>query len=187
MKLRFDFVSNSSSSSFVLRGEYAAKGIRLLKRIVESCEVPWEVENEIVLHVHALNKNMPALSRLLDDDNYGNYGRCSPGYDCENGNSPNERSWHSIEVSLSESGLSKLTDEALEKIDDIEFYLGDGHTPTLVLKLLYIFFQKNGCCPDALNTERDFMCPDCKEDFMYALARGIPAEEKEEERNERAC
>lgn len=187
MKLRFDFVSNSSSSSFVLRGEYAAKGIRLLKRIVESCEVPWEVENEIVLRVHALNKNMPALSRLLDDDNCGNYGRCSPGYEYESGNSPDERSWHSIEVSLSESGLSKLTDEALEKIDDVEFYLGDGLTLTLVLKLLYIFFQKNGCCPDALNTEQNFMCPDCKEDFMYALACSIPAEEKEEEGNERAC
>lgn len=141
MKLRFDFVSNSSSSSFILRGEYAAKGIRLLKRIVESCEVPWEVENEIVLHVHALNKNMPALSRLLDDD-YDNYGRYTSRYGYENSNPPDERSWHSIEVPLSESGLSKLTDEALEKIDDVEFYLSDGHTLTLVLKLLYIFFQK---------------------------------------------
>lgn len=179
MKLRFDFVSNSSSSSFILRGEYAAKGIRLLKHIVESCEIPWEVENEIVLHVHALNKNMPVLSRLLDDNNYDNYGKCSSSYDCENSNSPDERSWHSIEVPLSESGLSKLTDEVLKKIDDIEFYLSDGHTLTLILKLLYIFFQKNGCCPDALGTEQDFMCLDCKEDFMYALACGIPVEEKE--------
>ena len=187
MKIRLDFVSNSSSSSFILRGEYAAKGIRLLKRIVESCEVPWEVENEIVLRVHALNKNMPVLSKLLDGDNYGNYDRYSSIYECENSDSPNERSWRSIEVSLSESGLSKLTDEALEKIDDIEFYLGDGYTLTLVLKLLYIFFQKNGCCPDALNTEQDFMRPECKEDFMYALACGIPTEENEEEGNERTC
>lgn len=183
MKLRFDFVSNSSSSSFILRGEYAAKGIRLLKRIVESCEVPWEVENEIVLHVYALNKNMPALSRLLDD---GNYGRCGSSYGYESDNSPDERSWDSIEVPLSEFGLSKLTDEALEKIDDIEFYLGDGHALTLVLKLLYIFFQKNGCCPDASDSEQDFMSPDSREDFMYALACGIPAEEKEGG-NERTC
>lgn len=180
MKVRLDFVSNSSSSSFILKGEYAAKGIRLLKRIAESCEIPWEVENEIILYIHALNKNMSALSRLLDDNNYGNYNKCSLRYNCENSNSPNERSWHSIEVPLSESGLSKLTDEALEKIDDIEFYLSDGHTLTLVLKLLYIFFQKNGCYPDALDTEQNFMCPECKEDFMYALACGIPAEEKEE-------
>lgn len=178
MKTRNDFVSNSSSSSFILRGEYAAKGIRLLKRIVESCEIPWEVENEIVLHVHALNKNMPVLSKLLDDDNYG---ECNSSYDYGSSNSPDERSWHSIEVSLSESGLSKLTDEALEKIDDIEFYLGDGNTLTLVLKLLYIFFQKNGCCPDALDTEQDFMCPECKEDFMYALVFGLPADEKKED------
>lgn len=177
MKTRLDFVSNSSSSSFILRGEYAAKGIRLLKRIVESCEIPWEVEKEIVLHVHALNKNMPVLSRLLDDDNYGNYGRCSSSYDYKNSDSPNERSWHSIEVPLSESGLSKLTDEALEKIEDIEFYFGDGNTLTLVLKLLYIFFQKNGCCPDALDTEQDFMRLECKEDFMYALAFGMQADE----------
>lgn len=180
MKIRSDFVSNSSSSSFILRGEYAAKGIRLLKRIVESCEVPWEVENEISLHVHALNKNMPALSKLLDDgDNYGGRGsNCG----CKDYNSPAERSWHSIVVSLSEFGLSKLTDEALEKIDDIEFYLGDGgRALTLVLKLLYIFFQKNGCCPDALGSDQDFMCPDCKEDFMYALARGVPAEEEKGE------
>lgn len=181
MKTRNDFVSNSSSSSFILRGEYAAKGIRLLKRIVKSCEIPWEVENEIVLHVHALNKNMPALSKLLDDDNYGNYGGYGSSCDYKNIDSPDERSWHSIEVSLSESGLSKLTDEALEKIDDIEFYLGDGHTLTLVLKLLYIFFQKNGCYPDALDTEQDFMCPECKEDFMYALVFGLPADEKKED------
>ena len=175
MKIRLDFISNSSSSSFILRGEYAAKGIRLLKRIVESCEIPWEVENEIVLHVHALNKNMPALSKLLDDDNYGS----SCGY--ESGDSPDEQSWRSIEVSLSKSSLSKLTDEVIEKIDDIEFYLGDGNTLTLVLKLLYIFFQKNGCCPDALNTEQDFMCPECKEDFMHALVFGVPADEKKED------
>ena len=185
MKLRFDFVSNSSSSSFILSGEYAAKGIRLLKRIVESCEIPWEVENEIVMHVHALNKNMPALSRLLDDDNYGNYGRCSSNYDYESSNSPDERSWHSIEITLSKSGLSKLTDEALEKINDIEFYLNDGYSLTLVLKLLYIFFQKNGCCPNALNTERDFMCPESEEDFMYALVCGIQANEKRKIENGR--
>lgn len=174
MKIRLDFVSNSSSSSFILRGEYAAKGIRLLKRIVESCEIPWEVENEIVLHIHALNKNMPALSKLLDD-NYGS------SYDYESSDSPDERSWRSIKVSLSESGLSKLTDEVLEKIEDVEFYLGDGNTLTIVLKLLYIFFQKNGCCPDALDTEQNFMCPECKEDFMYALVFGMPADEKKED------
>ena len=181
MKTRLDFVSNSSSSSFILRGEYAAKGIRLLKRIVESCEIPWEVEKEIVLHVNALNKNMPALSKLLGDDNYGNYDGYGSSYDYKNSDSPNERSWHLIEVPLSESGLSKLTDEALEKIEDIEFYLGDGNTLTLVLKLLYIFFQKNGCCPDALDTEQDFMRLECKEDFMYALACGMPADENKKD------
>ena len=181
MKIRLDFVSNSSSSSFVLRGEYAAKGIRLLKRIVESCEIPWEVEKEIVLHVHALNKNIPVLSRLLDDGNYGNYGRYSSSYDYKNSDSPNELSWHLIEVPLSESGLSKFTDEVIEKIDDVEFYLGDGNTLTLVLKLLYIFFQKNGCCPDALDTEQDFMRLECKEDFMYALACGMPADESKKD------
>lgn len=181
MKIRLDFVSNSSSSSFILRGEYAAKGIRLLKRIVESCEIPWEVENEIVLHIHALNKNISALSKLLGDDNYGNYDGYGSSYGYKSGDSPDEQSWHSIEVSLSKSGLSKLTDEAIAKIDDVEFYLGDGNTLTLVLKLLYIFFQKNGCCPDALDTEQDFMCPECKEDFMYALVFGIPADEKKED------
>ena len=181
MKIRLDFVRNSSSSSFILRGECAAKGIRLLMRIAESCEIPWEVENVIVLHVHALNKNMPALSKLLGDDNYGNYGGYGSRYGYESGDSPDEQSWRSIEVSLSKSGLSKLTYEALEKIDDVEFYLGDGNTLTLVLKLLYIFFHKNVCCPYALNTEQDFMCPECKEDFMHALVFGVPADEKKED------
>ena len=103
MKIRLDFVSNSSSSSFILRGEYAAKGIRLLKRIVESCEIPWEVENEIVLHIHALNKNMPALLKLLGDDNYGNYDGYGSSYGYKSGDSPDEQSWRSIEVSLSKS------------------------------------------------------------------------------------
>lgn len=38
MKTRSDFVSNSSSSSFILDGEDAVKGISMLRRVFEKLE-----------------------------------------------------------------------------------------------------------------------------------------------------
>ena len=172
MKIRSDFVSNSSSSSFILHEDDAARGIHLLKHIVESCEIPWEVENEISLYVHAKNKYMRELSKMLGDE-------YDPSRDAREYSqhvsrlSSDELSWHSVEIPLSESGLNKLTDEALSMVDNIEFYLSDGHSLVLVLKLLYLFFQKSGCNPDARDSEQNFLFPDSKEDFMYALVYGI--------------
>lgn len=181
MKLRFDFISNSSSSSFILQGDDVAKGIRLLKRVAEACEIPWEIENEISMHVHALNRNMRELSKILGEEYvesgyiYSSYRRSG-----ERENPPDEISWHSIEISLSESGLERLTDETFDKIDNIEFYVGDGgnNNILLTLKMLYLFFQKNGCCPNALGSEQDFMAPNAVENFMYMLACGLTPENK---------
>lgn len=172
MKTREDFVSNSSSSSFILNGGDVKKGVELLKLVAQACEIPWEIENEISLHAYVKNKDYQFVSKAVNDE-YRDETRSGYWYDWPNGEADSEKvAYDSINVPFSCFGLEKLTDEIVEKIDHIEFYLDDGHSMKQVLKLLYLFFERNGLSPDAFDTEQNFLNLSDEEKFMRVLVFG---------------
>lgn len=175
MKTRTDFVSNSSSSSFVLYKEDVAKGLALLRGLAASVEIPWDVEEEFNINVYPKNKDFREVSAILDDEYSANSLWNQPG-----SQNPDEVSYESISLRFSNDSLEKLTADVIGKIEKIEIYLSDGCSQKIILKLMYLFFEKNGCSPDAYETEQDFLAIDEKEKFMHALVFGPDKTSKRE-------
>lgn len=172
MKTRDDFVSNSSSSSFVLCGKNARKGLKLLRAIAAKCEIPYSVEEEVELHLFAKNKNSARLWKKLeagdDRSSYAYEGWRAPGEKPD----PETTSFDYVEKPMSNYTFEQLDDKTLRLIEDVTFYVSDGYSSSVALKMLYLFFGRNGCAPDASESEQDFLEPSESEKFFAALAKG---------------
>lgn len=168
MKVRLDFVSNSSSSSFVLSGRNARRGLKLLKKVFDKCEIPFQVETNVNMHFYAKNKNVDKLWTALSDERpprkAGEYtGRSDP----------DDVEWDYLDKSMSNWTLESLDDKTLRLVESVSFYVGDGQDDgVLPLKMLYMFLERNGCAPDASDSEQSFLETNCMEKFFAALAEG---------------
>jgi len=164
MKIRSDFVSNSSSSSFILHRPDLQTAVKSLCQICEKYEVPWKIEDQISIRIHVKNKNWQDVTAALYDEYEGK--AVNHGIYCGETN-PEAVPYDSIPLRFSNLDIERLAG-VVDKIEDIEFSVDDGYE-RLELKLLYLFFERLGCNPDALDSEQNFMSMTDNEKFMAAL------------------
>lgn len=158
MKIRNDFVSNSSSCSFIID----AKRINLMQFAVDQqlsdLAVPADICDDIRIRIYAKNKNVNELYANLE-----HFGYVKPGYDFSiyewTKDQLEDLSWSSIELSVGEFiGLMHSVDEkTLSLIEQVMFETDDYGSGPANLKDFYDFFKRNNCCPNADDSEHGFI------------------------------
>lgn len=162
LKTRTDFVSNSSSCSFILsKADNAVDlGFRTFAKTFPDDYIPYDFTDKVRIGIKVKNKNFKKLYETLKDEkpNFQEWyedwqtGKRTP-------KDPEEVGWDSIEIDFDAitRSVSEYPD-VIDMIEEVSFTTEDHDTAgTLYLKLLYLFFDRNACFPDATNTEHSFM------------------------------
>lgn len=159
MKTREDFVSNSSSCSFVLSEGSAADGLKAFRACFGRDWIPYEVSEKIEVRCYVKNKWFREVETGLKGESSYEDSYRPWGTGAMQKKDPEEISWDSIGLSLdSLAGAAKDENaEILNKIDRVEFECEDStEVGKFYLSLLYLFFERAGCAPDASDSEHGF-------------------------------
>lgn len=174
MKVRSDFVSNSSSCSFVISSSSGtvADGMKFYADTFADCDIPYDIEDKLTVSLHVKNKWYREVYEAAKGE------RCegwSDYYsDWQHGKSvmkdPEEVGWDGIVVGL--DGLARVgaVPGVAEKVDSVRFQCEDGDSAAIMyLRLLYAFFERNMFCPDAGESEHGFVRNTPDDEFMSRL------------------
>ena len=171
MKIRSDFVSNSSSSSFVVHGSTGDVSLlaQKLDEMLSGISIPWDFSNYVEVRLKVKNKNYKEVWEAFKDE------KCSyePWYVDYNGKKskkdPEELNWESIEVDL-DRFMAAASSPIIGKIDEVWFEATDENSSECnsKLALLYKFFDAIGCNPDESVSERAFLDED---DEFYKIMK----------------
>lgn len=163
MKTRTDFVSNSSSCSFVLSaGMRLPEAVKFFAEVFKNCSIPWDFDDRVSVSCTAKNKWFAAVEE-------GVTGEKSAWTDYETNWStgkntrkdPEAVGWDSVRLDSGKLIEIASDDGLLGKIDGIRFQCEDGDTAGIMyLKLLYAFFERNAFCPNADDSEHSFATPE---------------------------
>ena len=159
MKTRNDFVSNSSSCSFILSAAAGlADAVKFFAETFGGDPIPFKMSNEESLECYVKNKwRAEVKSKLRRDEDYSE--RQDPYYvSFRPKPDPEEVSWDSIPMDFDDFIALASDRQTLGKIDRVQFRCEDTNfTGIFFLRLLYAFFERNELCPDCSDTEQAFI------------------------------
>lgn len=155
MKTRADFVSNSSSCSFVIRDVKGA--LAAIKTLGTDGFVPSELD-DLTLRIYAkrsvLCDFIMSLDKPLEYDDFSQHLDDIDSYD------------------FSLSMLESIPDNLLQKIDYVYLRCDDyEHEKVLYLSVLYMFLKNEKVDVDAIDSERPLMFQDCDDSFLGKLMK----------------
>lgn len=171
MKTRSDFVSNSSSCSFVISSDVGdlAAAVKFFAEAFKDCDMPYQVDDRIEISAKTKNKWLNQMRRRLKGEDF------KPEYDDWRikyaGEDPEAVGWDSVYLSLDQLRSLASDEWALPKVESIRFACGNhDYFGELFLRLMYFFFDRNRFSPDASETEHDFLHLGDSDDFTTRLA-----------------
>ena len=169
MKVRSDFVSNSSSCSFIIDAKHARKACEVAYSKLYDLDVPYDINTDITVRLYAKNKNVDKLFAELHESGFVSLGEKPYHYTDED---PEAFSFDSIELevqSFIEFAKKLSEDEELASvIERITFESDDYGSGPMNLRDFYDFFAMNKCNPNTEDSEHEFICED-KSDFRSVL------------------
>ena len=169
MKVRSDFVSNSSSCSFIIDAKHARKACEAVYSKLYGLEVPYDISTDITVRLYAKNKNVDKLFAKLHESGFVSFSEKPYHYADED---PEAFSFDSIDLEVQSfiELAKKLSDdeELASLIERIMFDSEDYGSGPMNLRDVYDFFDRNKCNPNAEDSEHEFMCED-ESDFRSVL------------------
>ena len=155
MKTRTDFVSNSSSCSFVIRD--VKEALAAIKTLGTDDYVPYELD-DLILRIYAKRSVLRDLITILDrPTEYDDFTQHLDDVD-------------SYDFSL--SMLERIPDSLLQKIDYVYLTCEDyEQEKVLYLSVLYKFLKNEKVDVDDIDSERPLMFQDRDDSFLGQLMR----------------
>lgn len=192
MRIRLDFVSNSSSSSFIVSNEqgYATLLFQKYAEIFRNCQASYDYNDSIVIYAYTKRKDYNTVRDLIVSCNDGEVE--SKPFSSLNEYSSleldkaeldeNEEHFEPLILSLDNFAALASRPDISKKITSLYFSTASDFNEVQDARLasLFKFFDAIGCHPDDSSSEHDFLRKDLDK-FEQTLNDYISKAEKQKE------
>ena len=176
MKVRYDFVSNSSSSSFIVRGDCGDVKLLVQKfaEIFHDCAIPWDLNDKVEISIATKNKHYKKLFRALKPDDKCDFSDYYEDYRTHSQvkKDPEEVGWERIRINFEELKTANDIGGLVDLIEDIRFESQDENSSedNRMLARIFRFLNAIDCNPDASVSERNFLDENDHEKFYERMS-----------------